>query len=172
MLGRMYQGYDSQLLLVLGDTVAMNPEAKTIGYMSSIEKVKGPLDAVAKEFRNYLTIMGKETADTLLEHWSYNIKIELKDGEAAPCGPRYPLLETELETIRIWLKEMLPTGKIRRSTSPAGLAILFNSKPYRRGLRLCVDYRTLEKSLFQIGTCFPSCKNYRIGCRVPSGSQK
>jgi len=40
---------------------------------------------------------------------------------------------------------MLRTGKIRRSTSPAGSRILFVPKPNGKGLRLCVDYRALNR---------------------------
>jgi len=63
----------------------------------------------------------------------------------APWGPIYPLSETELQTLREWLKEREKTGKIRRSTSPVGSPILFVPKPNGRGLRLCVDYRALNK---------------------------
>jgi hypothetical protein len=73
------------------------------------------------------------------------MKIELKEGESAPWGPIYPLSELELETLREWLKEMMRTGKIHRSTSPAGSPILFVSKPNGRGLRLCVDYRGINR---------------------------
>jgi len=37
------------------------------------------------------------------------------------------------------------TGKIKFSTSPAGSPILFVPKPQGRGLRLCVDYRALNR---------------------------
>jgi hypothetical protein len=40
---------------------------------------------------------------------------------------------------------MLWTGKIRPSKSPAAALILFVAKPYGRGLRLCVDYRGINK---------------------------
>ena len=40
---------------------------------------------------------------------------------------------------------MLASGKIRPSTSSAGAPILFVPKPHSRGLRLCVDYRGLNK---------------------------
>jgi len=43
---------------------------------------------------------------------------------------------------------MLRTGKIRRSTSPAGSPILFVPKPNRKGLRLYVDYRALNRITF------------------------
>jgi len=39
---------------------------------------------------------------------------------------------------------MEKTGKIKRSTSPAGSPILFVPKPNGRGLRLYVDYRRLN----------------------------
>jgi len=63
----------------------------------------------------------------------------------APWGPIYPLSEEELRTLREWLMEMEKTGKMKRSTSPAGSPILFVPKPHRRGLRLCVDYRALNR---------------------------
>jgi len=63
----------------------------------------------------------------------------------APWGPIYPLSEVELQTLQEWLKEMERTGKIKRSTSPAGSPILFISKPHGRGLRLCVDYQALNR---------------------------
>ena len=62
-----------------------------------------------------------------------------------PWGPIYPLSEEELRTLREGLKEMEGTGKIKRSTSPAGSPILFVPKPHGRGLHLCVDYRALNK---------------------------
>jgi hypothetical protein len=40
---------------------------------------------------------------------------------------------------------MQETGKIRRSKSPAGSPILFVPKAHGRGLRLCVDYKGLNK---------------------------
>jgi len=36
-------------------------------------------------------------------------------------------------------------GKIKLSTSPAGSPILFVPKPHGRGLRLCIDYRALNR---------------------------
>jgi len=44
--------------------------------------------------------MGKDAADTLPEHRSYNHSIDLKPGEHPPRGPIYPLSETELQALR------------------------------------------------------------------------
>jgi len=124
--------------LTWDDTVAMDPEASLIGYVSTASDQ--PLEDVPMEFRQYLGIMSQEAADVLPEHRPYDCTIDLKEGATAPWRPIYPLSEIELQTLREWLKEMEKTGKIRRSTSPAGSPILFIPKPNGRGLRLCVDY--------------------------------
>jgi len=117
-----------------------------IGYVSAIDlTANDSLEQVPEEFRQFLGIMGKEAADVLPEHCSYDHTIDLRAGESAPWGPIYPLSEHELETLREWLKEMLRTGKIQRSTSSAGSPILFVPKPNGRGLRLCVDYRGINR---------------------------
>jgi len=135
----------SEFSISLDETLIANPEARIIGYVSSVEIGSNALDNVPEEFHDYLAILGKEAADALPSHKSYDCKIELKDGEVAPWGPIYPLSENELETLREWLKEMLKQEKIRRSTSSAGSPILFVPKPNGRGLRLCVDYQALNK---------------------------
>ena len=47
--------------------------------------------------------------------------------------------------MRQYLDTMLKSGKIRPSKSPACAPILFVPKDHGRGLRLCVDYRGLNK---------------------------
>jgi hypothetical protein len=126
--------------LVFDEAVLTSPEARIIGYVSAIgNDSSDPLREVPLEFRQFVSIMGKEAADALLAHAPYDMKIELKEGESAPWGTIYPLSELELETLREWLKEMMRRGKIRQSISPAGSPILFVPKPNRRGLRLCVN---------------------------------
>jgi hypothetical protein len=57
----------------------------------------------------------------------------------------YPLNETELQALRDYLKEMLELGKIHPSKFPAAVPIIFVPKAHGRGLKLCVDYRGLNK---------------------------
>ena len=127
------------------DSVAEDPSAGFIGYVSEATTDADPLSLVPEKFHPYLAIMGKEAADTLPEHCPYDCRINLKEGETASWGPTYPLSEVELQTLQEWLKEMECTGKIRRSTSPADSPILFIPKPNGRGLCLCVDYRALNR---------------------------
>jgi hypothetical protein len=125
--------------------VLTDPAARLIGYVSAVEDNSSSLRNVPPEFQQFIGIMEKKAADALPAHAPYDMKIELKEGENAPWCPIYPLSELELETLREWLKEMMKTGKIRRSTSPAGSPILFVPKPNGRGLRLCVDYRGINR---------------------------
>jgi hypothetical protein len=85
------------------------------------------------------------TAQRLPSHKPYNEAIDLYDGQRPPWEPVYPLSETELDVLRNWLKEMIATGKIRKSKSPAAAPILFVPKAHSRGLRLCVDYIGINK---------------------------
>jgi len=125
------------------DLVLLDESAQVIGHVTTATS-ENPLDAVPLKFRQYLGLMGKEAADKLPEHRPYDCKIDLKQDAMAPWGPIYPLSEVELQTLREWLSEMEKTGKIKRSTSPAGSPILLVPKPSGRGLRLCVDYRGLN----------------------------
>ena len=128
----------------LDDSVLFDQQAGLVGYVSAADN-EDPLEQVPQEFRQFLGIMGSEAADALPEHTSYDHEINLKEGEKPPWGPIYPLSEVELATLRDWIKNMLRTGKIRRSSSPADAPILFMPKPHGRGLRLCVDYRGINR---------------------------
>jgi len=134
----------SEFPLHLDPTVVQDLEARIVGYVSALAS-EPAVALVTQLFCPFLDIMGKEASDALLEHCSYDHEIQLKEGQTAPWGPIYLLSEVELETLWEWLKEMLCTGKICRSMSSASSPILFVSKLHGRGLRLCVDYRGLNR---------------------------
>jgi len=128
-----YEAVD--FFLTWDDAVAICPEARIIGHVAIVQtETEDPWENVPEEFREYLDLMFKEATEALPAHKSYDCRIELKEGEVVSWGPIYPLSENELETLREWLKEMLKSGKICRSTSPAGSPILFVRKPNGRGL--------------------------------------
>ena len=84
-------------------------------------------------------------SDELPPHRSFDHAIDMVEEKEPPWGPIYALSEKELEVLRTYLNDMLHSRKIRRSKSSAGAPILFLPKKERRGLRLCVDYRGLNK---------------------------
>jgi hypothetical protein len=139
--------------LELNEEVLDHSEAMVIGYLGlnlvvSSTRQHGPEDPfilAPDRWKPFVDIMSKEAADRLPEHAPYDHAIDIKEGETPPWGPIYALNAHELETLREWLKEMLQTGKIRRSKSSAAAPIFFVPKPHGRGLRLVIDYRGINK---------------------------
>jgi hypothetical protein len=120
---------------VIGNVASVNPDLAEVD----------PTTIIPEKFKQYVKVLGKELADKLPDHKPYNHVIDLKHGEQPPWGPMYPLNETELEALQDYLKEMLKLGKIHPSKSPAAAPIIFVPKAHSRGLRLCLDYRGLNK---------------------------
>ena len=96
------------------------------------------------DYKDYADIFSEERIHALPKHSKYDHKIELEPGTIPPFGLIYPLSESELRVLRKYLNEMLVSGKIVRTTSPAAAPILFVPKPDGT-LRLCIDYRGLNK---------------------------
>jgi len=75
---------------------------------------------------------------------TFDHAINLKE-EAAPLwGPIYPISAHQLNELDTYLKKMMAEGNIAHSESPYSSPILFVPKP-DGSLRLCVDYRNLNK---------------------------
>jgi hypothetical protein len=88
--------------LSFDDTVISHPEARFLGYISTVQvsENQDPLAVVPEEFRQFLSILGKEAADALPKHNTYDMKVDLKEETTAPWGPICALSEFELETLR------------------------------------------------------------------------
>src|SRR5208282_4963432 len=83
-----------------------------------------------------------EKAGILPEQGGFEHAIDTID--SPPYGPLYNLSELQLAALREYLSDALRKRWIRPSVSPAGAPILFVPKK-DGGLRLCVDYRGLNK---------------------------
>ena len=110
----------------------------SIGYLSTLE------DTPPFPYTDFSYVFEKQNVDRLPEHHAYDCPINLQEGVCAPFGPIYGLSEPELEALRTYLDENLEKGFIQPSKSPAGAPILFVKKK-DGSLRLCVDYRGLNK---------------------------
>ena len=97
------------------------------------------------QYRDYKSVYNGEYSVDIPPHRSFDHAIDMVEGKEPPWGPIYALSEKELQVLREYLDTMLKSGKIRPSKSPAGAPILFVPKDHGRGLRLCVDYRGLNK---------------------------
>jgi hypothetical protein len=112
-------------------------------------------DVLPERYHKYHILFETETSERLPSHKKYDHAINLQDGTQPKWGPIYKLSREELEELRKYLDKMLAEGKIRVSDSAAGAPILFVPKPNGRGLRLCVDYRDLNKITVKDRTPLP-----------------
>ena len=101
-------------------------------------------DTLPLPHRNFSDVFEKRNADSLPENRPYDCPIDLQEGACPPFGPIYGLSKPELEALRTYLDENLEKGFIQPSKLPTGAHILFFKKT-DGSLRLCVDYRGLNK---------------------------
>ena len=71
-------------------------------------------------------------------------RIELEPGTTPPSRPTYRLSPTELDELKKQLADLTKHGFIQPSKSPFGAPVLFVKKKEGE-LRMCVDYRALNK---------------------------
>ena len=88
--------------------------------------------------------MPDELPKTLPPRREVDHKIELEVRDKPPAHARYHMAPPKLEELRKQLKELLEAGHIRPSKSPYGAPVLFQKKK-DESLRLCIDYRALNK---------------------------
>jgi len=83
-----------------------------------------------------------------------DFRIELKPDSAPQKKGLYRLSDLELAELRKQLDELLESGFIRPSKSPWGAPVLFVSKKDGQ-LRMCVDYRALNRMTIKNGYPLP-----------------
>jgi hypothetical protein len=102
------------------------------------------LSTIPPEYHDFADLFSKKGADKLPPHQRYDHTIPLQPGSTPHFGPIYKLSPVELETLRKYIDENLKKGFIKNSQSPYGAPIVF-AKKKDGSLRLCVDYRGLNK---------------------------
>ncbi|KAI5328758.1 hypothetical protein L3X38_028155 [Prunus dulcis] len=106
-----------------------------------VQPVPKAVEAILKEFAD---VMPKELPKTLPPRREVDHAIELEPGAKPPAKAPYRMAPPELEELRKQLKQLLDAGYIQPSKAPYGAPVLFQKK--REGtLRLCIDYRALNK---------------------------
>jgi hypothetical protein len=112
-------------------------------------------ELLPEQYHKYLLLFAPEQSEKLPEHRPYDHAINLTPGTEPKWGPVYRLSREEFEALKEYIAKMIKEGKIRPSSSPAGSPVLFVPKPGGRGLRLCVDYRDLNKITIKDRTPLP-----------------
>ena len=80
----------------------------------------------------------------LPSHRDVDFGIELHIGTSPISMTPHMMAPIELQELRVQLQELLDKGFIRPSTSPWGALVLF-AKKKEKTLRLCIDYRHLNR---------------------------
>jgi hypothetical protein len=126
------------------ETVAFDEEARYVGRIQFTNDEEVKIEGLPRPYLPYKELFEDRKAEMLAPRRTFDHAIELKEGAVPPWGPIYPMSAYQLKELDAYLKKMLKQGKITPSKSPAGAPILFVPKPDGK-LRLCVDYRSLNK---------------------------
>ena len=102
------------------------------------------LSAIPEEYHDFADVFSKSNTSVLPPHREFNLKIKLEEGATPPPGRLYSLSPFELNTLQEFIDENLSTGFIRPTSSSLAAPVLFVKKK-DGSLRLCVDYRGLNK---------------------------
>ncbi len=113
-----------------------------------VEDARGDGDEVPTVVTRVLTefkdVMPQELPKKLPPKREVDHRIELVSDARPPAMAPYRMAPPELEELRKQLKELLDAGHIRPSKSPYGAPVLFQKK-HDGSLRMCIDYRALNK---------------------------
>nr|CAD1820409.1 unnamed protein product [Ananas comosus var. bracteatus] len=122
-----------------------------ITYLAAIREVSNQdleeedhpavIDAVLGEFKD---VMPQELPKRLPPRREVDHAIELEPGAKPPAKAPYRMAPPELEELQRQLKDLLDAGFIRPSKAPYEAPVLFQRKS-DGSLRLCIDYRALNK---------------------------
>ena len=134
--------------LILGARVFAHVTKKNVAFAIDATHMDTSTKIGVKEifmqYHNFKDVFEKKNADILLEYHLYDYTIELQEGAQLLFGPIYNLSQMELATLCKYIDENLSKNFIRHSKSPARTFILLIKK-MNESLRMCVDYRGLNK---------------------------
>ncbi|VVA28301.1 PREDICTED: reverse mRNAase, partial [Prunus dulcis] len=108
------------------------------------DKIVEVPDCVNEVLDEFEVIIALELPKQLLPRRATDHKIELIPGSRAPTQAPYRMAPFELVELRKQLNELLEAGLIQPLKAPYGAPVLFQRKA-KETLRICVDYRALNK---------------------------
>jgi hypothetical protein len=147
MMTRIYPSDQVFLAIYHFDSHSLSMMDVTLEEPDSEASAEVSLDDIPPEYRDVAAVFSKANADKLPPHRGHlDHSIPLEPGSKPHSRPTYSLSEVELDVLREYFDMNLAKGFIQESSSPYGAPVLFVKKSHSRGLRLCVDYRVLNRS--------------------------
>lgn len=114
---------------------------KEEGMIPNSLAVPNEIVSILDEFTD---VMPPELPKKLPPRRGVDHAIELEPGAKPPAMVPYRMAPPELDELKKQLKELLDAGYIRPSKAPYGAPVLFQKK-HDGSLRMCIDYRALNK---------------------------
>ena len=124
-------------------------QGQLAGWLASLtleDEVRPDLD-LPRVVCEYVDVFPDELSG-LPPHRDVDFGIELHPGISPISMTPHRMAPVELQELRVQLQELLDKGFIRPSTSPWGAPVLF-AKKKGKTLRLCIDYRQLNRVMIQ-----------------------
>jgi hypothetical protein len=129
---------------------------------ATVEELIEQLSPVAKStITEYQDVFPEELPRKLPQKRNADLKIHLIPGATPPTRSPYRMSTVELTELKKQLDKLLQNGFIKPSLSPYGAPVLFVRKKTGE-LRMCIDYRALNKLLLRIVMDCQEFKNYWI----------
>jgi len=125
-------------------SMSFAPRSAELASTSLVTERAPNLSLIPPEYHEFADLFSKTEAKKLPPHRPYDHQIPLEPGTTPPFGTIYSLSPMELETLQKYIEDNLNKGFIRHSQAPCGAPVLFVKKA-DGSLRLCVDYRGLNK---------------------------
>lgn len=127
---------------------------KDLAEMKKQPEADERLKNIPPAYRIYKKLFAEELETGLPEHSEWDHEIVLKDGTSPKFFKLYNLNDTQLQTLKEYLEDMLKKGHIKISKSSAGYPVMFVPKKNGK-LRLVVDYRQLNDITLKDRTPLP-----------------
>ncbi|KAJ7968029.1 Retrotransposon protein, putative, Ty3-gypsy subclass [Quillaja saponaria] len=123
----------------------MSEKDKMFYFLEGLKPwVRAELQRQRGVLKEYEGVMPDKLPQTLPPRRGIDHEIELVPGIKPPAKAPYRMAPPELAELRKQLNELLESGFIRPSKAPFGAPVLFQKKQ-DGSLRMCVDYRALNK---------------------------
>ncbi|KAF8024618.1 hypothetical protein BT93_F1709 [Corymbia citriodora subsp. variegata] len=141
-------GRDRKMLSAMQLSKRVKKGAVTFLATIKVDEDAGKVDETPTEVTQVLDtfadVMPSELPKKLPPRREVDHRIELVPNARPPAMAPYRMAPPELEELRRQLKELLDAGYIQPSKSPFGAPVLFQKK-HNGSLRMCIDYRALNK---------------------------
>jgi hypothetical protein len=120
-----------------------------VTYLAAMREIKEETwmdvpEEVVEVLEEFGDVMPPELPKTLPPKRNVDHRIELLPGSLPPARAPYRMSPKELVELQAQLTELLEAGFIQPSKAPFGAPVLFQKKK-DGSLRMCVDYRALNK---------------------------